>query len=240
MFRMSVMRTQATTTVAALLLLVTAIPAAAQPPAAVRPGDDDEPTRPHSAWHMGILSGAQQVHRTGVTAGIEFGARLRKYVHFVGEVARMSDIVTESRVDEINGYADFVSGAYGLPASGDIEAPTLFGMVGLQLIPDGGRAGESAGVRPYLIATAGIARVEYKPSFIVEGQPVSGAGITQYGVELGRDLLGTTMNFAYSGGAGLVLGNTWYLDLGVRVTRIHTTDHPTTVKRLVIGMGRRF
>lgn len=240
MFRVSEMRTQAITTAAALLLLVAAVPAAAQPPAAVRPGDDDERERPYSAWHMGILSGIQQVDQNGVTGGLEFGVRLRKFMHFVGEGGRMSDVVTPSRVNEVNSYVDFVRGAYGLPTTGDIVAPALFGMVGLKLIPDGGPVGESAGVRPYLIASAGVARVEYKPSFTVDGQPVSGAGLVQYGVELGRDLLGTTLNVAYSGGGGVVFGNTWYLDLGVRVTRIHTTDHPTTVKRLVIGMGRRF
>ena len=236
------------TAAAAMLLVAMAAPVAAQtaPPPPVRSATqsagDNEETRAYSKWHMGLLSGAQQVDRTGVTGGLEFGVRLRRGLHLVVEGGWMSDVVTGSRIDEINGYVDYVRTAYpaSLPVTGEIEGTAIFGMAGLRLIPDGKRTGESGGIRPYLMASAGMARVEYKPAFTIEGQAVSGGGIASFGVTLGRDLLGTTNKFAYSGGAGLIFGDTWYLDLGVRITRIHTTDHPTTVKRLVIGMGRRF
>jgi len=235
------------TAAAALLLVAMAAPVAAQtpPPPPVRPSaqtaDDDDGTRPYSRWHMGLLSGAQQVERTGITGGAEFGIRLRRGLHVVVEGGWMSDVVTKSRIDEINGYVDYVKTAYPkLPVTGGIDGTAIFGLAGLRLIPDGMPTGESGGIRPYVMASAGLARVEYKPAFTIEGNPVSGGGIASFGVSLGRDLLGTTNKFAYSGGAGLILGDTWYLDLGVRITRIHTTDHSTTVKRLVIGMGRRF
>jgi opacity protein-like surface antigen len=248
MCEVSSMKTRLLTTAAAALLVAMAAPAAAQtlPPPPVRPvaqtADADEGTRPYSRWHLGLLSGAQQVERTGVTGGGEFGVRLRRGLHLVVEGGWMSDVVTKSRIDEINGYVDYVRTAYpaSLPVTGEIDGTAIFGMLGFRMIPDGKPVGESNGVRPYVMASAGIARVEYKPAFTVEGQAVSGGGISAFGVTLGRDLLGTTSKFAYSGGAGLILGDTWYLDLGVRITRIHTTDHPTTVKRLVIGMGRRF
>jgi len=241
MLRMSVMTRELIKTSLVLALLLMAIPAAAQVPAPVRPGDDDEDERrPYSRFHVGLLSGAQRVDTTGITAAGEFGVRLRRGLHLVVEGGWMSDITTASRRDEVNTYAQFVQGAYGVPTSGVIESPTFFGMVGFRLIPDGKPAGESDGVRPYLSASAGLARVEYLPTFTVDGQAVSGPGLVLYGVELGRDLLGTTNRFAYSGAAGVVFGDTWYLDLGVRMTRIHTTDHPTTVTRLAIGMGRRF
>ena len=243
---MSEMKTRLMTAGAALLLVAIAAPVAAQvpPPPPARPAaqtaDEDE-TRPYSRWHMGILSGAQQVERTGVTGGAEFGVRLRRGLHIVVEGGWMSDVVTSSRINEINGYVDYVRTAYPFSAAtGTIDGTAIFGMAGLRLIPDGKRPGESGGIRPYVMASAGMARVEYVPEFTIEGQSLSGGGISLYGVTLGRDLLGTTNKFAYSGGAGLIFGDTWYLDLGVRVTRIHTTDHPTTVKRLVIGMGRRF
>jgi hypothetical protein len=222
-------------------LLLMAAPLAAQTTGlAQQAADDDEERTPYSRWHLGVLSGAQQVERTGVSGGPEFGVRLRKYVHLVVEGGRMSDVVTGSRINEIDGYANFVQDSRGIPVTGHIDGRAWFAMAGIRLIPDGQPAGQSSGVRPYLIATAGLARVEYKPAFTVDGQAVSGAGIVTYGVTLGRDLLGTTNKFAYTGGAGIVFGDTWYLDLGVRVTRMQTTDHPTTVKRLVIGMGRRF
>jgi len=248
MCEVSEMKTRLLTAAGALLLVALAVPVAAQtpPPPPVRPATqtagDDEQTRAYSKWHMGLLSGAQQVERTGVTGGGEFGVRLRRGLHIVVEGGWMSDVVTRSRIDEISGYVDYVRTAYpaSLPVTGEIDGTAIFGMAGLRLIPDGKRAGESSGVRPYLMASAGMARVEYTPEFVIEGNAVSGGGISSFGVTLGRDLLGTTNKFAYSGGAGLILGDTWYLDLGVRITRIHTTDHPTTVKRLVIGMGRRF
>lgn len=242
---MSEMKTRLILAGTALLLVAMAAPVAAQvpPPPPVRPAaqaDEDE-TRPYSRWHFGALSGAQQVERTGITGGAEFGVRLRKGLHIVVEGGWMSDVVTSSRINEINGYVDYVRTAYPhLPVEGKIDGTAIFGMAGLRMIPDGKRPGESGGIRPYVMASAGLARVEFKPEFTIEGQTLSGGGIAIYGVTLGRDLLGTTNKFAYSGGAGLIFGDKWYLDLGIRVTRIHTTDHPTTVKRLVIGMGRRF
>lgn len=239
MFRMSVTMTMKNTTAAALLVLGLAAPAMAQTSPGLRPGDDDG-TRPYSRWHLGVLSGTQTVDDTGATFGAELGIRMKKGFHFLLEAGRMSDVTTADRRAELAGYAEFVQGAYNVPVTSSMTGPTIFGMVGLQLIPDGKPREQSSGVRPYLLATVGIARVEYKPGFVVEGASVSGAGIVNYGVELGRDLLGTTNRFAYSGGGGLILGDTWYLDLGVRITRIHTTDHPTTVKRVAIGLGRRF
>lgn len=220
-----------------------ATPVAAQTtpaPAATRQADADEERRPYSRWSLGLLSGAQQVERTGVTAGGELGVRLRKGIHLVVEGGWMSDVVTASRLSEINEFAAYVRSAYTVPATGTIDGPTLFGLAGLKVIPDGKPAGQSSGVRPYAMLTLGVARVEYKPTFTIDGQEVSGAGVALYNVQLGKDLLGTTFRFAYSGGAGVIFGDTWYLDLGARITRIHTTDHPTTVKRLAIGMGRRF
>lgn len=242
---MSELKTRLMTAGAAMLLVAMAAPVAAQtpPPPPVRPAaqaDDDE-ARLYSRWHMGVVAGAVQVKRTGIAGGAEFGVRLRKGLHLVVEGGWMSDVVTSSRIDEINGFADYIQTSYPWSgATAKIDGTAIFGMAGLRLIPDGKRPGESAGIRPYLMATAGVARVEYEPEFRIEGQALSGPAVSQFGVTLGRDLLGTTNKFAYSGGAGLVLGDRWYLDVGVRVTRIHTTDHPTTVKRLVIGMGRRF
>ena len=241
MLRMSVMTRELIKTSLVIALLLAALPAAAQVPAPVLPGDDDEEDRrPYSQFHVGFLSGAQRVDTTGITGAGEIGVRLRRNLHFVLEGGWMSDITTARRRTEMNEYAAFVQSAYNVPTSAAIESPTFFGLAGFRFIPDGKPAGESAGVRPYVSISAGLARVEYVPSFTVDGEAVSGAGIVLYGVELGRDLLGTTNRFAYSGAAGIVFGDTWYLDLGVRVTRIHTTDHPTTVSRLAIGMGRRF
>ncbi|MBM3750622.1 MAG: porin family protein [Acidimicrobiia bacterium] len=225
--------------IAACVLTMIAAPAAAQVPPASGPGDD-EPRAPYSRWSLGVVSGAQDVSRTGITAGGAISVRLRTFVHLAIESGRMSDVVTSSRRTELDSYAAYLRDAYRVPATAEIEGPTLYGLAGLTFMPDGKPAGESSGIRPYITVTAGVARVEYKPAFVVDGQPISGAGALVYNVAIGRDLMGTTNRFAYGGGAGIVFGDTWSLDLGARILRIHTTDHPTTVKRLVIGLGRRF
>ncbi len=201
---------------------------------------DEDAAAPHSRWHLGVTSGATQVGRTSTLAGVDFGIRLRPGLHIVFEGGRMSDVVTQSRIDEANGYMAFVRDAYDVTAEASMRGNALFAMAGLRLIPDGAARGEGSGVRPYATAMVGFARVEYNPRFLVDGQDISGGALGLYGVTLGRDLLGTTNKLAYSGGAGFIFGDTWYLDLGVRFTRIHTTDHATNVKRIVIGMGRRF
>lgn len=225
--------------IAACVLTMVAAPAAAQVPPPSGPGGD-EPRAPYSRWSLGVVSGAQEVDRAGITAGGAVTIRLRRLVHLAIEAGWMSDVVTSSRRAELEGYAAYIRDAYRVPATAEIEGPTLFGLAGLTFMPDGKPAGESTGIRPYATVTAGVARVEYKPAFVVDGQPISGAGALVYNVAIGRDLMGTTNRFAYGGGAGVVFGDTWSLDLGARILRIHTTDHPTTVKRLVIGLGRRF
>ncbi len=209
-------------------------------PASTQTNPDDEVRKPYSRWHLGVASGTTDVARTDTVAGIEFGIRLRRNLHVAFESGRMLDIVTQSRIDESQSYVDFVQSAYGVPASGTMRGNAWYGLVGFRLIPDGAAWGEGNGIRPYVEATAGMARVEYNPRYNVDGTDISGAALQIYGVTLGKDLLGTTNRFMYSGGAGLKFGNTWYLDLGVRFTRINTTDHPTNVKRVFIGMGRRF
>ncbi len=238
MNRLSVTRLQQI--IAACMLTAVAVPAAAQSQAPSRPDDGEERRTPYSRWSLGVMSGAQEVDRTGITVGAELGVRLRKSFHLTVEAGRMSDVVTGSRRTEINSYAAYIRDAYRVPVTAAVNGPTVFGMAGLKFMPDGKPAGESSGVRPYVTVTAGLARVEYKPAFVIDGQATSGAGVIVYNVAIGRDLMGTTNRFVYGGGAGVVLGDTWYLDLGARIMRIQTTDHPTTVKRLVIGMGRRF
>lgn len=232
---MSVNAKRIVTAAVALLVLAWAGPSGAQ---TVRDGDDERP--PYSRWSWGVLSGPLEVERRGVTIGTEVGVRLRKGLHLVVESGWMSDVVTGRRIDEVDGYMAYVRQAYNVEVSGGIDGRAWFGLAGFKVMPDGGPRGESSGVRPYAQATVGLVRVEYKPGFVIDGEPTSGAGLVLYGVTLGRDLLGTTNRIAYSGGAGVVFGDAWYLDLGLRFTRVHTTDHPTTIKRLVIGMGRRF
>lgn len=222
---------------AGVILLLATSPAVAQTTAApapqAAPARQAEP-EPTSKWYLGVLSGVQHVERTGPVAGGEFGIRLHGRLQVVVEGGRLKDVVSRRQIDEVASFGAYLQQTQGQPASGDIDAPALFGLVGLKWIHE-----NKSGVRPYVLANAGVARVEFRPALVLNGDDVT-TSLSLLGVTLGRDLLGPGRYFAYGGGAGLVFGDTWYLDLGVRFTRINTPEHATDVRRASIGMGRRF
>lgn len=209
-------------------------PPAAAAPAPQVPVRRVEPPAPGTKWYLGALSGIQVVGRSAPIAGGEFGIRLRKNVQAVVEGGRFKDVVTDRRIEEVGTFATYLQQTQGLPATGDIDAPTWFGSVGVRYVYE-----NSSGFRPYVLAAAGLARVEFRPTFTLNNRNIT-TSVSQYGVTLGRDLLGPGKHLSYTGGAGLIFGEKWYLDLGVRVTRIDTPDHATNVRRLNIGIGRRF
>ncbi len=207
-------------------------------PAATAPAQRTVPTVREadttSKWFLGVLSGIQVVDHGAPVAGGEFGIRLRRNVQVVVGATRMWDVVTSRRVDEVNTFASYLQQTQGKPASGSIDAPAWVATAGLRYIHE-----TTVGVRPYVMADVGMGRVEYRPTFILNASDIT-TGASQYGVTLGRDLLGPGNHLAYGVGAGLVFGDKWYLDLGARLTRINTPDHVTDVRRISIGMGRRF
>ena len=204
------------------------------PQAAQVPVTRSEGPPPGTKWYMGMLSGVQTVARSEPIVGGEFGVRIKKNVQAVFEGGWFKDVVTDSRIAELASFATYMQQTQGQPATSDIDAPAWFGTAGVRYIFE-----NSSGVRPYILANAGVARVEYRPSFTLNNKAIS-SNVSQYGITLGKDLLGAGNHFAYSGGAGLVFGNKWYLDVGVRLTRIKTPDHDTDVRRLSVGVGRRF
>jgi hypothetical protein len=222
---------------AGVILLLAASPAMAQTtPAAAPQATPARQAEPEAAskWYLGVLSGVQQVERAAPVAGGEFGIRLRGNLKVVVEGGWLKDVATGRRIDEVASYGAYLQQTQGQPASGDIDAPAFFGLAGLKWIHE-----NTSGVRPYVLANAGVARVEFRPALVLDGVDVT-TSLSLLGVTLGRDLLGPGNYFAYGGGAGLVFGDKWYLDLGVRFTRINTPEHATDVRRVSIGMGRRF
>lgn len=226
--------------VAGMMVVLAAMPAHGQTAPTQTPAPQapavrrEEPPAPGTKWYLGVLTGVQHVARSAPILGGEFGIRLRKNVQVVVEGGWFKDVVTDSRVAELGTFVTYLQQTQGLPATGEIDAPTWFGNVGLRYIYE-----NNSGVRPYVLANAGLSRVEFRPKFTLNNRAIS-SNLTQYGITLGRDLLGPGNHFAYGGGAGLIFGDKWYFDLGVRLTRINTPDHATDVRRLSIGMGRRF
>jgi hypothetical protein len=225
-----------------MAVLLMAVPASAQTPAtppttptAVPRRAAPEPPPPGSRWFLGALTGVQQVERSGPVLGLEFGVRVKKHLQIVLESGWMSDVVTDKRLAEMASFATYLQRTRQMTTTSDMDAPTYFVMAGVRLIPDRGWDG----VRPYVMATAGLARVEYRPVFLMDGVDRT-TSVSEFGVILGKDLLGPGNHFAASGGAGIVFGDKWYLDLGARFTRIQTLEHPTNVRRFSISVGHRF
>ncbi len=187
-----------------------------------------------SRWYLGALSGIQVVDYGAAVAGGEFGIRLRRNVQVLVGATHMWDVVTSNRVDEVNAFAGYLQQTQGKPASGSIDAPAWVATAGLRYIHE-----TKVAVRPYVMVNVGMGRVEYRPTFILNALDVT-TSVSQFGVTLGRDLLGPGNHLAYGAGAGLVFGDKWYLDLGARLTRINTPGHETEVRSISIGMGRRF
>jgi len=221
-----------------LVVLALAAPVAAQTPqpaaAAPQASTAASPEVPESRWSLGVLSGIQVVDHADAIIGGEFSLRARKNVHLVVEWGRFADVVTESRIAEVASYADYIGRTQNRVPGSSIDAPAWFGGVGLRYLYENG-----SGIRPYVMGTVGLAKVEYRPNFTLDGVDI-GRQLSSYGVILGRDLLGPGTHMAYTGGAGLVFGDKWYLDLGARITRINTPEQATDVRRVSISIGRRF
>jgi hypothetical protein len=94
--------------------------------------------------------------------------------------------------------------------------------------------------RPYVAVGAGMVRVTLRPAFILGGADVT-SNLPVYGVTLGGDLTGQTTKFAFTGGLGVRMSQArWYLDAGLRVTRIRTVDEVTNAVRASATLGLRF
>ena len=233
------MKTRVVTVAGAILILAAASAHAQTPPpttpqAQPVPVAKEEAPLPGTKWYLGALSGVQMVARSAPIAGGEFGVRIRKNVQVTFEAGWFKDVVTRSRVNELASFATYLQQTQGLPATSQIDGPAWFGLAGLRYVFE-----NTSNVRPYVLVNGGVARVEYRPEFTLNGVPIS-SNVLSFGITLGRDLLGPGTHMAYGGGAGLIFGTKWYLDVGARLTRINTPDHHTDVRRVNISVGRRF
>ena len=187
-----------------------------------------------SFFNIGVVAGAAAVENVGIVGGVEAAFRLKSRLDVVVDGGWIQDVVTRRKIDQTAVLAQYIQTTRGVTASSEIEAPAWYASAGLRWVFE-----RDGALRPYVSGQVGVARVEYKPTFIVGGTAV--ANVADYGVTLGSDLSGTSNNLTYGGGAGVILvKGAWYFDLGGRVTRIQTDGQPTTVGRVTIGVGRRF
>jgi hypothetical protein len=220
--------------VVVLAFLAMAQSAAAQTPAPVQTA---VPTR----WYAGINFGTAAVEKYSGVFGLEGGWRIFPdrpiFRHFdaVGELTWTGNVVTGRQVGVINTLAGELGRLQSGTATGAIKVPAFYAGLGLRYMLD-----ETATFKPYVILTLGGTKTKLKPTLTLNGNDVTGSS-TQFGVTLGRDVIGEYNNFTASYGAGFIVDYLpWYFDLGLRVASIHEDDETANAARLVIGGGYRF
>jgi hypothetical protein len=193
------------------------------------------PARTDTGVSIVGTGGISAVQNVGLTAGGMLTVRLTDRVDAIGEGFWVQDAASRVRIDAVTAIATYLQTSQGKPASATLTVPGFIagGGVRLMLAPPGH-------VRPYIVITAGIARLALRPTFTLAGADVT-TSLGQYGVTLGADVTGELTKPAFGGGVGVIVDQgRWYVDAGARMTRIQTEGQPTTVLRAVGGLGVKF
>jgi hypothetical protein len=178
-----------------LLVCLTAAPAAAQ-------------------VHMQVVGGATSASDRSPFVGVALGARL-SFVEIDVEGGRMFDVLPDSILTHLND----LQRERDLPVQALAEVRVTYAFANLRIISPSGP------LRPFLLAGAGIARVEPRLTIVIQG------------ISLG-DVFGlTSVEFTEPmavAGAGLRvdLGSKAHFDLGYRYLRVFADFLPTA------GIGR--
>jgi hypothetical protein len=188
-----------------------------------------------NSWYIGVNTGAAVVEKFGGVVGVEGGLRFWRNLDLIGEIGWVQNSVSARQIDKVNTLARSIAAAQGGSASGSLKAPASFsGLGGRWVLEDSGR------FRPYFLLTFGGAKVNLKPTLTLDGADVTSSA-SQYGVTLGRDVIGKSNHFATEGGIGVIsgFGTNWYVDVGARLLSLNA-DERVNIARLVIGGGYRF
>jgi hypothetical protein len=201
------------------------------------------PSRPPAAaaatkdtgFFAGATAGAASVQNVGGLFGGEAGFGLSDNLDVFGEGLWMEDVVTRRRLGLANTIGTYLQTSQGKAATGTVVAPAAYGGAGVRFA-----FMTSGAVRPYVAFSVGAAHIALRPAFTLSGSDVT-AALSQYGVTIGSDLTGEVTKPAFSGGGGVRFApNRWYVDGGVRVISIRTTDQTTNVLRASVSLGVKF
>ncbi len=206
----------------------TPVAPAAQPQAASSPAKG-------TGFYISGNAGIASVEHVGGMAGGEAGFRLSDRLEIFGEGVWMEDVVTRRRLEHANTVAAYLQASQGKPATGTVIAPASYGGGGVRFM-----FMTSGSVRPYATLSVGGAHIALQPVFTLNGTDVT-SSIGQYGVTLGSDLTGEVNKPAFGGGGGVRFALTrWYMDGGVRVISIRTSDQTTNVLGVSATAGIKF
>ena len=210
--------------------------AAAQTPAAARPSTPAAaPAASDRGVFVGATAGGASVQNVGGLFGGELGFRVTDQIDVFGEGLWMEDVVSRRRLAVATTIGAFLQTSQGKPATGTVVAPASYGGAGVRY-----SFMTKGHVRPYVAVSVGGAHIAFKPTFTLSGSDVT-SSLGQYGVTIGSDLTGEITRPAVSGGVGVrFVRARWYVDGGVRVIGVRTTDQATNVLCASASFGFKF
>jgi hypothetical protein len=212
--------------------LLVALPVAAQTAASRPPATTDAGTG--ARLFIGGIGGAGAVQKVGGVYGGELGFHVTDQIDVFGEGVWLQDVATRWRLGLASTVASVLQASQQSVASATIDAPAVCLDAGARFSFTEGR------VRPYVIVGAGMARMTLRPAFTLGGANITNT-LPTFGVTLGRDLSGESTRPAFTGGLGVRMAQgRWYLDGGLRATRIQAVDEAITVVRATATFGLRF
>lgn len=186
----------------------------------------------------GYIEGIAQSTFGNVTSqgyGVEVGVSLGINVQVFGEVMHVNNTAPASLQTSAQVIANGLSQTQtnvGYRA----EQPTTFGAAGLRFV-----FATTSSLEPYVLVGGGVAQVEKKVSFTINGTDVTN-NLSQYGAVLGSDLSGTETKAMVDLGVGLAwpVWQKLVLDFQYRYGRVFLSDEGLNINRAGIGVGVRF
>jgi opacity protein-like surface antigen len=186
----------------------------------------------------GYVEGVAQSTFGNVTSqgyGVEAGVSLGINVQVFGEVMRVKDTAPASLLTSAQLIANGLSQTQ-TNVGYHAEQPAVFGAAGFRFVFP-----TTSSLEPYVLIGGGVAQVEKKVSYTINGTDVT-SNLSQYGVVLGSDLSGTETKAMVDLGVGLAwpLWQKLVLDFQYRYGRVFLSDEGLNINRAGIGVGVRF
>jgi hypothetical protein len=183
---------------------------------------------------VGAVGGVTLGSVTSGTFGGEVGFKVGRSLEVFVEGGYMMDVTGSATTDAAAVIGNWLGTLGKGSATWTVESPAFYGAGGVRYL-----FGTGGSVEPYVAATVGVANVERKTTYALNGSDIT-ASLPSYGVQLGQDLSGKSNNFLFTAGGGvrIPLGSI-LVDVGARYGRIFT-DPGTDTFRLYAGVGFRF
>ncbi|MEO7191077.1 MAG: hypothetical protein ABI051_08470 [Vicinamibacterales bacterium] len=188
-----------------------------------------------SLWYVGANIGTAVVDSFSATGGLEGGRRVWRNLDAVGELAWIGNAVSRRQLDKVATLATYIGQRQNTDASSDLTAKTRYGGLGVRWVFE-----QEMRLEPYVMVTLGGSHTTLKPTLRLQGTDITDAA-AQYGVTLGRDVIGESNDFAAEMAVGVILRRgTWFGDASARLLSSRGGDQRTNIARLVIGGGYQF